>query len=101
MKFSIDESLKIIEMRSAVVRRKRDRRKAFGLEVASLGLLVLLVASIARFGEKHCGDMTADAFGASFVPAETGGLVLVGVICFVTAVIVTAYCVQNRGRRER
>ena len=101
MKYSMDESLKIIGMRGAAVRRKRDHRKAFGLESASLGLLVLLVASFTCFGESHRGDMTADAFGASFVPAETGGMVLVGVICFVTAVIVTTYCVQNRGRRDR
>ena len=101
MKYSMDDSLKIIAARGAAVRRKRDRRKGFGLEAASLGLLFLLVSSFARFGEKHRGDMTADAFGASFVPAETGGLVLVGVICFVVAVILTAYCVQNLGRQDR
>lgn len=101
MKYSMTESLGIIEQRRTAIRKKRDRRNLFGLETASLGLLALLVASFALFGENHRGDMTADAFGASLVPAETGGLVLVGVICFAAAVILTAFCIENRNRQDR
>ena len=98
MKYSMEEALCEVVQRSIPIRKKRSIRQMRGLEGAGIGLLGLIVTTFAGFGKVARQSITATTMGASVVPVETGGYVLVGLLSFVAAVALT---VSFHGRRAR
>ena len=101
MKYSIEESLRQIETRSRKIRYRKQRRNV-GL-LATMTALVLMVSIAVGYslvGMKEPGSLES-VYGSFILSEEAGGYVIVGVLCFVAAVILTLVCVRWKERSDR
>ena len=101
MKYSIEESLRQIETRSRKIRYRKQRRNV-GL-LATMTVLVLMVSIAVGYslvGMKEPGSL-GSVYGSFILSEEAGGYVIVGVLCFVAAVILTLVCVRYKERNEQ
>ena len=80
--------------------RQRQRREAISLSAACMLLFVVLTQAA---GTVIAPGQTAawGVFGAMLLREDAGGYVLVGVVCFATAVVITALCFRLRSRENR
>ena len=80
--------------------RRRQRRGACGLSAACL---LLFAALMQTAGTLVAPGQTAawGAFGAMLLREDAGGYVLVGVVCFAAAVVITALCFRLRNRENQ
>ena len=80
--------------------RRRQRRGIYGLSAACMLLFVVLTQAA---GTVIAPGQTAawGVFGAMLLRKDAGGYVLVGVVCFATAVVITALCFRLRNRENR
>ena len=80
--------------------RRRQRRGIYGLSA----MCMLLFAALMQAAGTVVGPgQTAawGAFGAMLLREDAGGYVLVGVVCFAAAVVITALCFQLRKRENQ
>ena len=75
--------------------RRRQRRGIYGLSAACMLLFVVLTQAA---GTVIAPGQTAawGVFGAMLLREDAGGYVLVGVVCFAAAVVITALCFHLR-----
>ena len=93
--------------RVALVRqrvRKNTRRKQqhgiYGLSAACMLLFAVLmqaISTVVRPGQTAAWGV----FGAMLLREDAGGYVLVGVVCFAAAVVITALCIRLRSRENQ
>ena len=90
----------LVKKRAREIRRRRQRR-----EVGSLSAVcVLLLAALMRTADMVVGPGMAAAqgsFGAMLLRQDAGGYVLVGVVAFAAAVLLTAVCMRLHERDKR
>ena len=90
----------LVKKRAREIRRRRQRR-----EVGSLSAVcVLLLAALMRTAGMAAGQgqsAAQGAFGAMLLREDAGGYVLVGVVAFAAAVLLTAVCMRLRERDKR
>ena len=80
--------------------RRRQRRGIYGLSAACVLLFAALIQVEGMAIER--GETAAQgAFGAMLLREDAGGYVLVGVVCFATAVVITALCFRLRSREKQ
>ena len=88
------ERIEALHARMVARRRARERRKtsALGLSCAVLTLCLFLLV----FGEStvHSGSMAGLYSGAAMLFDGAGGYVLVAVVAFTAAVIITVSCIR-------
>ncbi|MCR5332242.1 MAG: hypothetical protein K6E62_13820 [Lachnospiraceae bacterium] len=94
MKYSLDEAVaKIGERKKELIRRKN--RRDIGI-LSSLTVLTVFALAIVMY--RYIGftaiDAGSSAYGSFMLPDEAGGYILVGVLCFVAAVIITLLCIR-------
>ena len=80
--------------------RRRQRREAISLSAVCM----LLCAALMQTAGTVVGPgQTAawGAFGAMLLREDAGGYVLVGVVCFAAAVVITALCFRLRNRENQ
>ena len=80
--------------------RRRQRREAISLSAVCM----LLCAALMQTAGAVVGPgQTAawGAFGAMLLREDAGGYVLVGVVCFAAAVVITALCFRLRSKENR
>ena len=80
--------------------RRRQRREAISLSAACM----LLCAALTQAADALIvrGQTAAQGiFGAMLLREDAGGYVLVGVVCFATAVVITALCFRLRSREKQ
>ena len=80
--------------------RRRQRREVISLSAACMLLCAVLMQTA---GTVVTPGQTATwgAFGAMLLREDAGGYVLVGVVCFATAVVITALCFRLRKRENQ
>ena len=80
--------------------RRRQRRGIYGLSAACMLLFaVLMQAADALIAP---GQTAAwGSFGAMLLREDAGGYVLVGVVCFATAVVITALCFRLKSKENQ
>ena len=80
--------------------RRRQRREAISLSAACMLLFVVLTQAA---GTVVAPGQTAawGVFGAMLLREDAGGYVLVGVVSFVAAVVITALCFRLRSKENR
>ncbi|MEI3416710.1 MAG: hypothetical protein V8Q43_04015 [Christensenellaceae bacterium] len=79
--------------------RKR-QRGIYGLSGACMLLFAVLMqaaGTVVGPGQPAAGG----AFGAMLLREDAGGYVLVGVVCFAAAVVITALCIRLRSRENQ
>ena len=80
--------------------RRRQRRGIYGVSAACM----LLCAALTQAADALIvrGQTAAQGiFGAMLLREDAGGYVLVGVVCFATAVVITALCFRLRSREKQ
>ena len=80
--------------------RRRQRRGIYGLSAACM----LLFAVLTQAAGTVVGPGQPEAwgvFGAMLLREDAGGYVLVGVVCFAAAVVITALCFRLRKRENQ
>ena len=80
--------------------RRRQRREVGDLSAVCLLLLAALMESADALIAPGQTD-TWGVFGAMLLREDAGGYVLVGVVCFATAVVITALCFRLRSREKQ
>ena len=80
--------------------RRRQWRGIYGLSAACMLLFAVMMQAADVFAVQ---EQTAawGAFGAMLLREDAGGYVLVGVVCFAAAVVITALCFQLRKRENQ
>ena len=80
--------------------RRRQRRGIYGLSAMCMLLFAVLmqaVGTVAGPGQPEAWGV----FGAMLLREDAGGYVLVGVVCFAAAVVITALCFRLRNRENQ
>ena len=80
--------------------RRRQRRGIYGLSAACMLLCTVLMQAA---GTVVGPGQTAawGSFGTMLLREDAGGYVLVGVVCFAAAVVITALCFRLRKRENQ
>lgn len=91
-----EERIKLLHERAGSLKRQSDRKIVKTLGATSTFLCVLLAVFIVRLtGMAH--SMGSGGFaGASLLSESAGGYVLVAVVSFAAAVLVTVWCIKKR-----
>ena len=80
--------------------RRRQRREAISLSAVCMLLCAALTQAADAFAVQ--GQTAAwGVFGAMLLREDAGGYVLVGVVCFAAAVVITALCFRLRKRENQ
>ena len=80
--------------------RRRQRREAISLSAFCLMLFTALAGAADALIVR--GQTAAwGVFGAMLLREDAGGYVLVGVVCFAAAVVITALCFRLRNRENQ
>ena len=80
--------------------RRRQRRGIYGLSAACMLLFAVMMQAADVFAVQ--GQTAAwGVFGAMLLRDDAGGYVLVGVVCFAAAVVITALCFRLRSREKQ
>ena len=85
------------------VRENTRRRQRHGIYGLSAACMLLFAALIQTAGAVIGQGQTAvwSVFGAMLLREDAGGYVLVGVVCFAAAVVITALCFRLRNRENQ
>ena len=100
MKYSIDDSMQTIMSRSRKIKVKSKRRQIASLTVSAAIVFMSLVAILYEYIGFGDGITETSAYGALMLSDEAGGYVLVGVISFILAVILTLVCMRIANRNK-
>ena len=90
----------LVKQRVRANTRRRQRREAISLSAVCM----LLCAALMQTAGTVVGPgQTAawGAFGAMLLREDAGGYVLVGVVCFAAAVVITVLCFRLRNRENQ
>ena len=80
--------------------RRRQRRSIYGLSAACMLLFAVMMQAADVFAVQ--GQTAAwGVFGAMLLRDDAGGYVLVGVVCFAAAVVITVLCFRLRNRENQ
>ena len=80
--------------------RRRQQHGIYGLSAACMLLFAVLmqaISTVVRPGQTAAWGV----FGAMLLRENAGGYVLVGVVCFAAAVVITALCFRLRKRENQ
>ena len=90
----------LVKQRVRENNRRRQRRGIYGLSAACMLLFAVLMqaaGTVVGPGQPEAWGV----FGAMLLREDAGGYVLVGVVCFAAAVVITALCFRLRNRENR
>ena len=90
----------LVKQRVREITRRRQRRGIYGLSAACMLLFAALMQTAGIFIGP--GQTAAQGiFGAMLLREDAGGYVLVGVVSFAAAAVVTALCIRLRIRENQ
>ena len=90
----------LVKQRVREHNRRRQRRGIYGLTAACLLLFMVLVKEMdALIGQGQVA--VQGVFGAMLLRENAGGYVLVGVVSFAAAVVLTVLCMRLREREKQ
>ena len=101
MKYSIDEAMREIDERKDVLIKNKIKRSINAYLAMAVLVSAGLLAAIygyAGFGEI---DGTYSVYGSFMLPDEAGGYIVVAVLSFVAAVVITVLCIRWKDRRKK
>lgn len=92
------ERIEAVHHKAAEIRRQTERRILTGLAACSACLLAMIVGITASLNGLHQSLQDGGFTGSSLLDSGAGGYVLVGVLSFAAAVIITVICIRYRRR---
>ena len=90
----------LVKQRGRENTRRRQRREAISLSAACMLLCAALMQAADAFAVQG-QTATWGVFGAMLLREDAGGYVLVAVISFAAAVVITALCFRLRSKENR
>ena len=90
----------LVKQRVRENNRRRQRRGIYGLSAACMLLFAVLMQAADAF-VVHGQTAAWGSFGAMLLREDAGGYVLVGVVSFAAAVVITALCFRLRIRENQ
>ncbi|MCR5686046.1 MAG: hypothetical protein K6G81_11650 [Lachnospiraceae bacterium] len=101
MKYSLDEAARLIVQRSDEIRKQRRRGIYTSMGTLAALMLIAMAAAIYRFA--GFGEVAASysVYGAFMLPEAAGGYILVAVLSFAAAVIITIICMKIAAGKHR
>ena len=97
---SENERLRLLHRRAAALKRKENERKTVLTGGVSALLLVLLITILAGPGGKTPYTTAAPFAGTSMLSECAGGYVLVAIIAFAAAVVITVLCMKWKRKKR-
>ena len=94
MKYSLDDALNEIGRRKKEMIRRKKLRQIGILSVLAVLNLVLLSAVLYHVISPLDIDGSYSVYGSLMLPEKAGGYIIVGVLCFIAAVILTLLCIK-------
>ena len=101
MKYDIDVSVKEIQMRSKKLIIDRQKKTVGMLSALSFVIFCILTVSFYSMADVPGTAAKGSFYGAFLISKETGGFVLIGVICFVLGVCVATLIGRRNGYAPR
>ena len=98
MKYSLDDAASEIGRRRKRLIYLKKRRNAVCLAIMSVITILLLSISLHDLAGFGVVDDRLSVYGSLMLPDEAGGYILVGVLCFVAAVIITLLCIRKKNK---
>ena len=90
----------LVKQRVRENNRRRQQRGIYGLSAACMLLFAVLMQAADAFAVQ--GQTAAwGSFGAMLLREDAGGYVLVGVVSFAAAAVITALCFRLRNREKQ
>ena len=94
-----EQRLKMMHKRAMELRKQRERRTTALLSVSSLMVMAGLFSIMAKINVSQQIIDNNGYTGSSLLASEAGGYVLVGVLSFAEAVVITVICMKLRNKK--
>jgi len=95
-----DERVQSLHQRMNAMRQARERRKTAAIGAASAVLTFSLILLVMTNSVAHGGSPIGEYTGAMMLFENAGGYVLVAIVAFTAAVIITLLCLQSRNKNQ-
>lgn len=95
---SQEERLRQLHARAAELTEQKERRTLNALRAVSVFLFVCLAGVISVFGGLQNTAGPESYAGSSLLDSSVGGYVLVAVLAFAAAVVITVLCMKNKNK---
>ena len=96
-----EERVRSLHAKMDALRLTRERRKTGFVGAVGVLLAICLILLIFIVGGIHPGGTANLYSGATMLFADVGGYVLVAIIAFTAAVIITVLCIRLKERNDR
>lgn len=93
------ERIKRVKLRAEELRFKQEKWLLGALSILCVVLPLSLIGAIRMVTSRECGTVLG-LYGTMLLYEDAGGYVLVGVITFAAAVIITVLCIRYRERQK-
>ena len=100
MKYSLDDAVNEIGRRKKEMIHRKQRRQIGILTVLTVLNVFLLAAALYRYISPIDIDGSYSGYGSFLLPEEAGGYIIVGVLCFIAAVILTLLCIRWKKKKD-
>ena len=94
------QRVKLVESRAWQIRRRQEKHITERLSLVSVALCCCLIYAMGHFPDRSPGAVQG-LNGATMLLENVGSYVLVGVICFIAAVVVTVFCTRLRKKNNK
>ena len=90
--------VELVKQRTLERRRRREKRRIYRLSALCVALLVGLAGTLWAVTVGGGTQLSGGAFGSMLLYEDAGGYVLVGVIAFSVAVVITVLCMKYKAK---
>ena len=94
------QRVKLVKSRAWQIRRRQEKHITERLSLVSVALCCCLIYAMGHFPDRSPGAVQG-LNGATMLLENVGSYVLVGVICFIAAVVVTVFCTRLRKKNNK
>jgi choline-glycine betaine transporter len=94
------QRVKLVKSRAWQIRRRQEKHITERLSLVSVVLCCCLIYAMGHFPDRSPGAVQG-LNGATMLLENVGSYVLVGVICFIAAVVVTVFCTRLRKKNNK
>lgn len=96
---SQQERLEQLHIRAAELKKQKERRTMNALKAVAVVLLICLAGVMSVFGGLQNTARPENYAGSSLLDSSVGGYVLVAVLAFAAAVVITVICMKRKDRK--
>ena len=98
---SQQERLEQLHTRAAELKEQKERRTVNALKAVAVMLFVCLAGVMSVFSGLQNAARPENYTGSSLLDSSVGGYVLVAVMAFAAAVVITVICMKRKDRKKR